>query len=64
MSVNWKAILKIIAVGAAGGAVGKGAEILATSGQEVAALIAPIAAVLAAYLMKQPIVIKPTPPAK
>jgi hypothetical protein len=52
--MNWQAILKIILIGAAGGAVSKGSEILSGSGNELAGLLTPVAAIVAAYLLKQP----------
>jgi hypothetical protein len=49
-----KPVLKIVAVGAVGGAVAKVPEALGAASNELPATLAPVAAIIAAYLMKPP----------
>lgn len=59
--MNWtrlwqigKPVLKIVAVGAAGGAVAKLPEALGASGSDYLATLAPTVAVIVAYIMRRP----------
>ena len=51
--MNWKALLKTIAVGAAGGAIGAGGDGLKSAGLDITPLL-PAVAALIALLIKNP----------
>ncbi len=60
--MNWRALLKILAVAAGALGVQQGTEALDLSGKEVIGQIISVAAIVGAYLMRQPVGAGATPP--